>query len=130
MKKMTEAWLYAAQDDLSAANQLSSTDLMPAPLEERLDLMRSLMWDYNIAPEQCLEVLEGKREKAGHYTEATLFRKLLESFSWFTILKIIPPERILQLLTDKTIQSLRFKSLTTRYEFIRSRLQESLSASG
>lgn len=85
------------------------------------------MWDYNIAPEHCLEVLEGKREKAGHYTETTLFRKLLESFSWFTILTIIPPERILQLLTDNTLKSLRFKSLTNRYEFIRSRLQKSLS---
>ena len=100
---------------------------MPPP-EERLSLLRSLMWDYNIAPEHCLEVLEGKREKAGHYTEATLFRKLLESYSWFTILSIIPSERILQLLTNKTIQSLRFKSLKKRYEFIRSRLQKSLSA--
>ncbi len=103
---------------------------MVGTYEERLGFMRSLMWDYNIPPEHCLEVLEGTRENAGHYTEETLFRKLLESFSWFTILSIIPPERILQLLTDKTIQSLRFKSLTTRYEFIRSRLQKSLSAAG
>jgi hypothetical protein len=92
--------------------------------------MRSLMWDYNIPPEHCLEVLEGKRKKAGHYTEAPLFRKVLQSYSWFTILSLIPPERILELLTDKTIQSLRFKSLITRYEFIRSRLQRSLPASG
>jgi hypothetical protein len=103
---------------------------MLAPLEERLNLMRSLMWDYNIPPEHCLDVLEGKREKAGHYTEATLFRKLLESFSWFTILTILSPERILELLTDKTLKSLRFKSLTSRYEFIRTRLQKSLSATG
>jgi len=88
------------------------------------------MWDYNIPPEHCLEVLEGKREKAGHYTEANLFRKLLESYSWFTILSILQPERILHLLTDKTLQSLRFKTLTTRYEFIRSRLQKSLSTTG
>ncbi len=103
---------------------------MLAPYEERLNLMRSLMWDYNIPPEHCLEVLEGTREKAGHYTESTLFRKLLESFSWFTVLYVLPPERILRLLTDKNLQSLRFKSLTTRYEFIRSRLQKSLSAAG
>ncbi len=103
---------------------------MLAPYEERISYMRSLMWDYNIAPEHCLEVLEGKREKAGHYTEATLFRKLLESYSWFTILSLIPIERILQLLTDQTLQSLRFKSLTKRYEFIRSRLQKTLPAAG
>ena len=101
-----------------------------APYEERLSLMRSLMWDYNIPPEECLEVLEGKRKKAGHYTEATLFRKLIESYPWFTILSIIPPERIAQLLTDKTIRSVRFKSLIPRYEFIRDQLQKTLSTSG
>jgi len=88
------------------------------------------MWDYNIPPEHCLEVLEGKREKAGHYTEAALFRKLLESFSWFTILSIIPPERVLTLMSDKTLGSMRFKSLTKRYEFFRDRLQKALSSAG
>jgi len=42
---------------------------MLAPLDERLSLLQSLMWDYDIPAEHCLEVLEGKREKAGHYTE-------------------------------------------------------------
>jgi len=96
------------------------------PYEKKLDLMRGLMWDYNIPPEHCLEVLEGKREKAGHYTEATLFRKLLESYRWFTIIKIIPPERVLELLTDNVIRSLRFKSLSERYAFIRKELQRTL----
>jgi len=103
---------------------------MLAPLEERLNLMRSLMWDYNISPEHCLEVLEGKREKAGHYSEATLFRKLLESYRWFTILKIISPERILDLLTDDVIRSLRFKSLSEHYAFIHKELQRTLQATG
>lgn len=103
---------------------------MLATYEDRISYMRSLMWDYNIAPEHCLEVLEGKREKAGHYTEATLFRKLLESYRWFTILEIIPPERILDLLTDNVINNLRFKSLSERYAFIRKELQRALQAAG
>jgi hypothetical protein len=103
---------------------------MLAPAEERLSLMRSLMWDYNIAPGDCLEVLEGKRLKAGHYTEDTLFRKLLESYRWFTIIKIIPPERILELLTDNVIGSLRFKSLSESYAFIRKELRRTLQAAG
>jgi hypothetical protein len=103
---------------------------MLAPLEDRLNFMRSLMWDYNIPPEDCLEVLEGKREKAGHYTEATLFLKLLESYRWFTILKIIPPERILDLLSDNVISSLRFKSLSENYAFIRKELRRALQVTG
>ena len=103
---------------------------MLSAYEERLGLMRSLMWDYNISPEDCLDVLEGTREKAGHYTEATLFCKLLESYRWFTILKIIQPERVLDLLTDNVIHSLRFKSLSERYAFIRKELQRTLSTAG
>ena len=82
------------------------------------------MWDYNIPPEHCLEVLEGTRKNAGHYNEKTLFRKLIESFPWFTILKLLPVERILQLLENSTLSTLRFKSLITRYEFVRTRLQK------
>jgi len=92
--------------------------------EEKLDLLRRLMWDYSIAPEQCLEVLEGVRTKAGHYTDENLFRKLIESYPWFTVLKLLPRERILQLMSDQTIQSIRNKSLISRYEFIRTRLQK------
>ena len=98
--------------------------------EEKLKLMKGLMWDYDIPPEHCLEVLEGARLNAGHYNEATLFRKLLESYPWFTILKILNMERISVLLTEKVIQSLRFKSIRTAYEFVRKRLSESLPASG
>lgn len=88
--------------------------------------MKSLMWDYNIPPEHCLEVLEGKREKAGHYNEKTLFRKLLESYRWFTILKILSLKRIAELLTTDVISSLRFKSLRNNYEFVRQRLHKPL----
>lgn len=94
--------------------------------KQKLDLMKGLMWDYTIPPDQCLEVLEGKRKTAGHYNEKTLFRKLLESFRWFTIIKLLPVERIAKLLTVDVIKSLRFKSLRTNYEFIRKRISETV----
>lgn len=96
--------------------------------EEKLKLMKGLMWDYDIPPEHCLEVLEGTRKTAGHYNEATLFRKLIETYPWFTVLNLLPPERLLQLMTDETIHSLRFKPITTHYEFIRSRLQKNIQS--
>lgn len=94
--------------------------------ERKLELMCGLMWDYHYPPEECLEVLEGKQDYVGHYDEKKLFRKLLESYPWFTILGIITPERIMELLTEDVVRSLRFKSLAKRYEFIRSRLPEAL----
>jgi len=98
--------------------------------EEKLKFMKSLMWDYNIPPEHCLEVLEGTRKNAGHYNEATLFRKLIESYPWFTLLNLLPTKRILELLTDETINSVRFKSLIPKYHFIRARLQKAIRTTG
>ena len=98
--------------------------------EQKIALMKSLMWDYHIPPEHCLEVLEGTREKAGHYNESMLFRKLIESFRWFTVLKIIPPNRVFELLSEDLIKSLRFKSLSDSYAFIYKELQRYLQASG
>lgn len=94
--------------------------------EEKLKFMKGLMWDYNIPPGHCLEVLEGTRKKAGHYNEATLFRKLIESYRWFTVLKILSIERITELLTDDIVKSLRFKFIKTNYEFIRKRLSKAI----
>ena len=84
------------------------------------------MWDYNIPPEHCLQVLEGKRELAGHYNEKTLFRKLIESFPWYTIMLVLDMKRIKSLLTEDIIQSLRFRSLSDIYEFISSRLPKTI----
>jgi hypothetical protein len=98
--------------------------------EEKLKFMKSLMWDYNIPPEDCLDVLEGKKEMAGHYNEDTLFRKLLLSFPWFTILELIPFERIVFLMKQKTVQSLWPKSMSAKYEFVRTRLLKIVSTPG
>jgi hypothetical protein len=98
--------------------------------EEKIDFMRSLLWDYNIPPEHCLEVLEGKRELAGHYNEKSLFKKIIESFRWFTVLKLMPLNRIYELLTDDLIASLRFKSLSKNYEFIRKQIQSAIIKDG
>jgi hypothetical protein len=97
--------------------------------EEKIKLMKPLMWDYKYSYEECLEVLEGKRKTVGHYTEETLFRKLLESYPWFTIINLLPLERIMELLTEQTIQKLRFDSLKKHYAFIKTRLQKNLSNS-
>jgi hypothetical protein len=84
--------------------------------------MKSLMWDYKYSPEECLEVLEGKRKTVGHYNEKTLFRKLLESYHWFTILKILDLKRISELLSDDVIQSLRMPSMRKAYQYVRKKL--------
>jgi len=94
--------------------------------EAKIAILQRLLWDYNILPEDCLDVLEGKKELAGHYKEERLFQKLLESFPWYTIMELIPLPRIKALLTESLIHSLRTNQLIKRYEFISIRLSETI----
>lgn len=94
--------------------------------DSKLSIINKMMWDYNISPLDCLAVLEGKQVLAGHYDEHQLFKKLLESFPWYTVMDLLPIERIKLLLTDSLIQDLRSEQLKKRYDFIRTRLPQAL----
>jgi len=92
--------------------------------QERSRLLKQLMWDYNISVEDIEALLSGKKEKAGHYSRETLFKKMLESWSWYTILQVFTPDEINDLLTDEVINRLRTISLKKKYEFVKKRLQQ------
>jgi hypothetical protein len=92
--------------------------------QEKKKLLEQIMWDYNIPPDEVEAVLNGDAPFAGHYSREMLFRKILESYSWFTVMQLIPPEEIKKLLDTGIIKKLRATSLQKQYEFIRQRLQE------
>lgn len=97
---------------------------------ERIKLLNQVLWDYNISVKDIDAVLTGKKESAGHYNREIIFRKLLESYSWFTILQLIPPYDIKFLLTNQVINKLRSPSLRNNYEFVRERLHQIIPSSG
>ena len=97
---------------------------------ERNKLFRQIMWDYNISEDDIEALFSGERIKAGHYNRETLFRKMLESYSWFTLLNVFTPHEIRILLTNDVITGLRSEALKNKYEFIKQRLQEVISSSG
>ena len=82
------------------------------------------MWDYDISPEEVDKLIKGEIEYAGHYDIDSLFRKILETFPWFTVLKLFEIQTIKKLLTDKTIEKLRTPSLRKKYSYVKERLQE------
>jgi hypothetical protein len=88
------------------------------------------MWDYNISALEVEEVLYGKRDTAGHYNKQSIFIKLLESYSWFTIVQLFSPAELRENLSDEVVKKLRFKSLRTKYEFVQKRLQQIVPLAG
>jgi hypothetical protein len=95
-----------------------------------LQLCRKIGWDYQLPPEEIAHLILGEKDHVGHYTRKGLFKKVLESYSWFTVLQLYSPELVLELLTDDLIHGLRMPSLRKHYAFIRKRLQETLPVTG
>lgn len=87
-------------------------------------VLKQVLWDYNIPIEDIDAVLRGDLNRAGHYNQEMIFLKLLESYPWFTILELISPDQINQLLTHQLIKKLRSPSLRQKYEFVQKRLQQ------
>ncbi len=97
---------------------------------EKSKIFKQIAWDYKISPDEIEAVLLDNKEKAGHYSRADIFKKLLESYPWFTIINILPVESIQQLLNDELIQKLRSASLRSNYTYVKSRLQSIIPATG
>jgi hypothetical protein len=95
-----------------------------------IDLLRQLAWDYNIPAGDLLAVIQGRKESAGHYSQSKIFKKILESYSWFTVLQLFTPAQVKELLTDDLVKSLRMPSLQQKYAYIQKRLRETLPVTG
>lgn len=90
-------------------------------------LLANVVWDYSIPVNDAYNLIIGKHDKAGHFTRETFFLRIIESYPWFTVLKIYSPQQILELLSEKTITMIHHKSLKKNYAYIRKRLQQTLS---
>lgn len=87
-------------------------------------LFQQIIWDYDLPTKDIIAVIKGEKNNAGHYTQEMLFRKIIESYSWFTILQLLSPIEIRNLLTDQVIKKLKSPSLRQKYEFVQKRLQQ------
>ena len=97
---------------------------------EKSKIFTQISWDYKTSPEDLEAVLLDKKEKAGHYSKTDIFKKIVESYPWFTILNILPVEAVQKLLSDELIQKLRSDSLRSKYTYVKSRLQSIIPATG
>ncbi len=94
--------------------------------QQRHKVLQSVMWDYDISTSDMDKLLEGKIDKAGHYTREKLFTKMLAGLPWYTIIQLWPIENIKEMLTDEVIGALWPKSVQKQYQYVRKRLHETL----
>ena len=76
--------------------------------------LHRLFWDYKVSKEEAYDLFTGK-EKIKGVTRNNLLVKILNGYRWHTVLKIMPKEKLLELLTDDVINGLFPRSLKAKY---------------
>ncbi len=83
------------------------------------NILSRLFWDVKVHPDQLHDILKGELDKVGHIEITDLYYRMLMTFDWYTILKILPQEKLPELLCDDVIKRIRFKDLKDRYLYAR-----------
>lgn len=94
-------------------------------------VFKSIIWDYNVDPDELIEVISGKKEKAGPFDAERLLVRMLERLSWYELIDLLGIKYIKDNLNERAIKKIRFNLLRERYETIRKVLSgATLSFSG
>ncbi len=88
------------------------------------------MWDYSISPAELDGLLDGRIKEAGHLSREQLFTRMLTGLPWFTVIQLVPVEKVKEMMTEKVIASLWPESVRKKYKYVRKRLQEALPDAG
>jgi len=93
-------------------------------IKDQTSKLKALYWDTDVDPEQLSRLFSGAIERIGHIDRTNLYRRLLMTYDWYTILSIIPQERLQEALSNPVIDHLYPESLKNRYLYARSVLFE------
>jgi hypothetical protein len=92
--------------------------------DEIKSLLLNLFWDAKVDPDELLGLFTGKIERIGSIDRSSLYYRILTSFDWHTILKIVPLSNLKALLDDDIINRIHPKDLKDKYLYARSVLSE------
>ncbi|MDR0485177.1 MAG: hypothetical protein LBH29_00450 [Elusimicrobiota bacterium] len=89
---------------------------MKLTIDEKLSLMKSVNWDYDVCPKDMLDVIERRRDSAGVFDRKQLFVRCLERLRWYDIISLYGIEQMTELYTPEISRRIR-KELRREYDF-------------
>jgi hypothetical protein len=88
-------------------------------LEEKKRILSRIYWDMKIDPDDLVSFLDKKVDEIQDIDEINFFCRLLSSCDWYTLLKLLSPDKINNILNDKIINRLYPKDLKIKFIYAR-----------
>jgi hypothetical protein len=89
-------------------------------LKEEVKYLTDVYWDTDVNPDQLYRLFRGDIERIGHIDRINLYRRLFMTYDWYTLLSLIPPDRLREALSAPVLDRLYPKSLKDRYLYAKS----------
>jgi hypothetical protein len=87
---------------------------------DKKKILLSAFWDKTIDENQLLELINGKLDSIPFFDKKNIYSRLLSTFDWYTLLKLIPERLLKDALADDILERLYPKELKKKYTYARS----------
>ncbi len=93
--------------------------MKPLSEPEIKKILSRLYWDVKVQPDQLHALLKGKIKRIGHVDILNLYYRMLTTYDWYTILRIVPNDKLGDLLSDPVLDRIRFRDLKEKFLYAR-----------
>ena len=83
--------------------------------QEKEKLLSRLYWDMDIMPEDIIRLLDEDFGGKQRVEKVNLYCRLLRSYDWYTLLKLVPPEFYKEMLSEPVLKCIYPKELRDKY---------------
>jgi hypothetical protein len=105
--------------------------MKPLTRSEKEKILLRLFWDVDPGGFKLDDLLAGDTEDLNSVEEQNIYRRLLMSCDWYTLMKILPLFKIRSILKSPVVEGLYPKDLRKRFFYARDVLsRQDLSISG
>jgi hypothetical protein len=92
--------------------------------QELKAILSKINWDTPLSTDELYRIFTGTESHISSIDKKWVFLRILNTFNWYTVLKIIPEKELPFLLSDEVINNLFPRQLRNKYQHVRSALFE------
>lgn len=86
---------------------------------KRERLLSRLYWDMDVEPDYLEHLLVDEITEEEEFERIQLYLRLLTTYNWYVLLKLVPPKRYSELLSDSVLKRLYPVDLKERFKYAR-----------